>query len=208
MRVPRDVNCEGSLEPHTTPLQALNLMNDPTYVEASRFLASACCARAEANQVAHPAWLSLALCLEPRSANSDAGERVRRMESSFTRTVSGAEKPLTVGEAKAEPGFLIQWNRRYSTVARTVLNSTETSPNSSDEIRNWHLTPANQNIYAIQSLLLCAKNAFLLVCAGEPKTVQGYGAPEGVSPEQATRSFLLFTNMAVRGLTFHQGHLC
>ena len=112
----------------TTPLQALNLLNDPTYIEGSRFLAQRMMREggpAPESRIRH--GFRLALGREPRSAElSVLVNGFRRMEYSFSSDRSGAESLLTVGEAKADPALDPVELAAYSTVASTLLNLDET----------------------------------------------------------------------------------
>jgi hypothetical protein len=108
----------------STPLQALNLLNDPTYVEASRFLAERMI-REGGNKVESRIQLGFRLATgrEPRPAEL----RVlvngwRRMESSFRADRSDAESLLAVGETKANAALDPVELAAYCTVASTLLN--------------------------------------------------------------------------------------
>lgn len=112
----------------TTPLQALNLLNDPTYVEASRLLAQRMMLEggtAPESRIRH--GFRLATGREPRRV--ELGVLVtgwRRMEASFRADRSGAESLLTVGETKADPTLDPVELTAYATVASTLLNLDET----------------------------------------------------------------------------------
>lgn len=112
----------------TTPLQALNLLNDPTYVEASRFLAQRMMREGGTNpdsRVRH--GFRLATGREPRPAELSvllAGWR--RMEAGFRADPPGAESLLTVGETKPDATLDRVELAAYSTVASTLLNLDET----------------------------------------------------------------------------------
>jgi mono/diheme cytochrome c family protein len=111
-----------------TPLQALNLLNDPTYVEAARWLAQRMLAeggRTAESRLTHGFRLLL-------SRRPDAGElatltaALERHKQSFQSDPEAAKQFLSVGEAKtptaAEPAELAA----FSMVASTLLNLDET----------------------------------------------------------------------------------
>jgi hypothetical protein len=112
----------------TTPLQALNLFNDPTYVEASRLLAQRMLREGGAtpeSRLRH--GFRLVLGREPRLAELQVlANGLDRMETSFRADRSGAESLLAVGEMKADPALDTIELAAYSTVAGTLLNLDET----------------------------------------------------------------------------------
>ena len=112
----------------TTPLQALNLLNDPTYVEASRLLAQRMMHEGGAtpeSRIRH--GFRLATGREPRRAElSVLVSGWRRMEETFRADRSDAESLLTVGETKADPTLDPVELAAYTTVASTLLNLDET----------------------------------------------------------------------------------
>ena len=112
----------------TTPLQALNLLNDPTYVEASRFLAQRMIREGgTAPESRIRKGFRLATGREPRAAElSVLLTGWRRMEASFRADRSGAESLLTVGETKVSSALAPVELAAYATVASTLLNLDET----------------------------------------------------------------------------------
>ncbi len=112
----------------TTPLQALNLLNDPTYVEASRLLAQRMMREGGTtpeSRIRH--GFQLATSREPSGV--ELGVLVtgwRRMEAGFRDDRSGAESLLAVGETKADPALDPVELAAYTTVASTLLNLDET----------------------------------------------------------------------------------
>lgn len=112
----------------TTPLQALNLMNDPTYVEASRLLAQRMMREGgTAPETRIRRGFRLVTGREPRRAELKvlvAGWQ--RMEASFRDDRSGAESLLAVGETKADPALDPVELAAYTAVASTLLNLDET----------------------------------------------------------------------------------
>ena len=112
----------------TTPLQALNLLNDPTYIEAARFLAQRMMrdgGTTPKSRIRH--GFHLATGREPRPNElSVLVTGWRRMEASFRSNRSDAESLLIVGEMKADPALDPVELAAYSTVASTLLNLDET----------------------------------------------------------------------------------
>jgi hypothetical protein len=112
----------------TTPLQALNLLNDPTYVEAARFLAQRMMRDGGTTPKSRlRQGFRLATGREPRPNElSVLLTGWRRMEVNFRTDRSAAEGLLAVGETKADPTFDPVELAAYSTVASTLLNLDET----------------------------------------------------------------------------------
>lgn len=112
----------------TTPLQALNLMNDPTYVEASRLLAQRMMQEGGTAPAARiRQGFRLVTGREPRRAELKVLViGWQRMEAGFRNDRPGAESLLTVGETKADPALDPVELAAYTTVASTLLNLDET----------------------------------------------------------------------------------
>jgi hypothetical protein len=110
-----------------TPLQALNLMNDPTFVEAARFLA-----QRMANDGATPAervtrgfWLVLGR--QPRAAELQILTAAHsRALSDFEKDPSAAAELLKVGESAGDTSIDHVELAALTTVATTILNLDET----------------------------------------------------------------------------------
>ncbi|MFA6546248.1 MAG: PSD1 and planctomycete cytochrome C domain-containing protein [Limisphaerales bacterium] len=110
-----------------TPLQALNLMNDPTYVEASRFLAQRMMREggdAVTGRLEHGFRLLLARSPKPAelSVLRAAYERVR---SDFSGDLGSAKALLAVGEAGADAKLDPTELAAFTAVASTLLNLDE-----------------------------------------------------------------------------------
>lgn len=112
----------------TTPLQALNLLNDPTYVEASRLLAQRMIREggsAPEARIRH--GFRLVTGREPRRAELKVlVTGWQRMETGFRDDRPSAESLLSVGETKADPALDPVELAAYTTVASTLLNLDET----------------------------------------------------------------------------------
>jgi hypothetical protein len=110
-----------------TPLQALNLMNDPTYVEASRFLAQRMMQEggsAVDARLAHGFRLLLARAPKPAELAilRAAYERAR---ADFETDAVAAKALLAVGEAKSEVPPNPAELAAFTSVASTLLNLDE-----------------------------------------------------------------------------------
>jgi hypothetical protein len=109
-----------------TPLQALNLMNDVTYVEAARVLAQRLLRAADGAD----ARLTLAFKLATARAPT-AQERtilrsaLERQLKHFRAQPQAAEKLLAVGEAPRLAGVEAAELAAYATVASLILNLDE-----------------------------------------------------------------------------------
>ncbi|HUQ72095.1 MAG TPA: DUF1553 domain-containing protein, partial [Planctomycetaceae bacterium] len=110
-----------------TPLQALVLLNDPTYVEAARKLAERMMREGKTSEARVASGFRIAVCRDP----SDEERRVllRILDEAamrFQKDVGGAKKLLAVGEsprdASIPEGELAAW----TVVASTILNLDET----------------------------------------------------------------------------------
>ena len=111
-----------------TPLQALVLLNDPTYVEAARALAEKMMHEG-GSDAAHRIRYAfrLATAREPDAKEVQVLREMERAElAQYRHDPEGAQKLVGVGESKADPkldaGELAAW----TTVASTILNLDET----------------------------------------------------------------------------------
>ncbi|NBV20413.1 MAG: DUF1553 domain-containing protein [Proteobacteria bacterium] len=111
-----------------TPLQALNLLNDPTYVEAARFLAQRMIkdgGGTEETRLTHGFRLLLARPPSPAELKVLRGA-YERARADFTKDTEAGKSLLSVGsagfDAKLNPAELAA----YTTVASTLLNLDET----------------------------------------------------------------------------------
>ncbi len=114
--------------PHSnTPLQALNLMNDETYVEASRFLAARMM-QSSADATARLTFgFRTVLARAPKPAELAILERAyRRALDDFTKDPAAAKALLAVGATPPDPQLnAVEW-AALSTVASTILCLDET----------------------------------------------------------------------------------
>lgn len=111
-----------------TPLQALNLLNDPTYVEASRFLAQRMLLEGgEALDSRLSYGFRLLLTRSPCAHELDVLRvAYQRARSDFEQDKPAAQALLTVGEAKIHPDLNVVDAAAFTTVASILLNLDET----------------------------------------------------------------------------------
>ena len=111
-----------------TPLQALNLMNDPTYVEAARFLAQRMIKEGGTSiesRLTH--GFRLLLGRKPSSQELQVlAAAVERSTKDFTKDAEAAKQLLTFGEAKTDDKLSAAELAAYTTVASTLINLDET----------------------------------------------------------------------------------
>lgn len=111
-----------------TPLQALNLMNDPTYVEAARFLAQRMIKEGGTSiesRLTHGFRLLLGRKPSPQELEVLAAAVERSMQD-FTKDAEAAKQLLTFGEAKTDDKLSAAELAAYTTVASTLINLDET----------------------------------------------------------------------------------
>ncbi len=120
--------CTGRRLLTNTPLQALVLMNDPTYIESARWLAERMIAEGGADPGKRiRAGFRLATARVPRADEVQVLRDLEEKElAQYRRDRAAALKLLAVGESrfnpKLDPGELAAW----TTVASTILNLDET----------------------------------------------------------------------------------
>ncbi|MFM2142557.1 MAG: hypothetical protein RLZZ476_1101 [Verrucomicrobiota bacterium] len=111
-----------------TPLQALNLMNDPTYVEAARFLAQRMIKEGGTSiesRLKH--GFHLLLGRKPSQQELQVlAAAVERSIKDFTKDSEAAKQLLTFGEAKTDDKLSPAELAAYTTVASTLINLDET----------------------------------------------------------------------------------
>jgi hypothetical protein len=111
-----------------TPLQALNLLNDPTYVEAARFLAQRMIKEGGASiesRLTHGFCLLLARKPSPQELQVLTAA-VERSIQDFTKDSEAAKQLLTFGDAKSDAKLPPAELAAYTTVASTLINLDET----------------------------------------------------------------------------------
>jgi hypothetical protein len=110
-----------------TPLQALVLMNDPTYVEASRKLAERMMHHAEAPDERLAFAFRLATARQPSAKEADVLKRVLdRQLQRYKQDEKAALKLLTVGESPRDERLNAAELAAYTIVGSVILNLDET----------------------------------------------------------------------------------
>jgi len=110
-----------------TPLQALNLMNDPAFLEAARFLALRSIREGGAQPTArltHAFRLVLTRAPRPRELEV-LTDRLRVNLAAFQADPDSARRLLSVGEKGVDPGIDLPGLAAYTVVASLILNLDE-----------------------------------------------------------------------------------
>jgi mono/diheme cytochrome c family protein len=111
-----------------TPLQALVLLNDPTYVEAARALAERIMNEGGADAAHRIRYaFRLATAREPDAKEVQVLREIERTElAQYRRNKDAAAKLIGAGESKADPKLDASELAAWTTVASTILNLDET----------------------------------------------------------------------------------
>jgi hypothetical protein len=120
--------CTVSRPRTNTPLQALVLMNDPTYVEAARVLAQRILREGGRNPAARLGY-AFRLCTgrAPTPKEVDILERLyQRQGENFRADRKAAEELVSVGESRRPAGLDVAELAAWTTVASLLLNLDET----------------------------------------------------------------------------------
>ncbi len=111
-----------------TPLQALLLMNDPTYLEASRWLAQRDLSEAgkeESDRIKHA--FKIVMDRDPSARETELLSKLYEKERvHYSDNKAAAEKLLTIGESKPDAKFEPTELAAWTMVASTILNMDET----------------------------------------------------------------------------------
>ncbi len=122
--------CTVSRNHTSTPLQALVLLNDPTYVEAARHLAQRVLSHSEddAERLAH--LYLLVLSRSPRKEEAAVLlEQLAHERRAFQADRQAAKDLLAVGESLADPALDVAELAAWTTIASVVLNLDEAVTN-------------------------------------------------------------------------------
>jgi len=111
-----------------TPLQALVLLNDPTYVEAARALAQRVIKEAGSDPVKRiNLAFSLATARRPQPAEMEVLlQLAKHQQEDYRRKKELAQKLVGVGESEADKTLNVAELATWTTVASTILNLDET----------------------------------------------------------------------------------
>ena len=123
--------CTARRLPTNTPLQALELMNDPTYVEAARALAQRAIAEAGHDPARRIDFMfRLATDRDPRPQEREILAGLARDETAeYRQDRAAALKLLSVGVSRCNPKINPSELAAWTTVASTILNLDETITN-------------------------------------------------------------------------------
>ena len=121
-------NCTLRRPRTNTPLQALNLMNDPTYVEAARFLAQRMMREGgDVRDARLTHGFRLVLARAPRPAElAVLRASYERSLADFGKDTEAAKSLLTVGDTAADATMNPAQLAALTSVASTLLNLDET----------------------------------------------------------------------------------
>jgi hypothetical protein len=110
-----------------TPLQALVLLNDPTYVEAARALAQRVIKDAGNDPVKRiNLAFNLVTARKPQPGELNILLQLAKQQQEDYRRKKGlSQKLLAVGESKADPALNVTELAAWTTVASTILNLDE-----------------------------------------------------------------------------------
>jgi hypothetical protein len=119
--------CTARRTTTNTPLQALVLLNDPTYVEAARVLAQRDLAEAKPTEGERIRYVfRLATDRNPSPAEETILDKLyQREHAHYADAKDAAKKLLTVGETKPDPRFDPAELAAWTLVASAVLNMDE-----------------------------------------------------------------------------------
>ncbi|MBI1373560.1 MAG: DUF1553 domain-containing protein [Phycisphaera sp.] len=120
-------SCTVRRERTNTPLQALLLMNDPQFVEASRAFAERVMHEVGDDPVARAAHMfHLATARQPSAIELETLVATYRDHlATYTRDIEGAAKLVTVGESKSDEKLDVSQLAAWTMVANLVLNLDE-----------------------------------------------------------------------------------
>ncbi|MEN8872416.1 MAG: PSD1 and planctomycete cytochrome C domain-containing protein [Akkermansiaceae bacterium] len=125
---PSREECTAKRPKSNTPVAALNLLNDPTFVEAARVFAERIIKESKPGNLArlHHAF-KIALNREPTTEERDTIEQlITYAGADFRKNPKSATALINIGQTKSghsDPALLATW----TTVARAILNLSETT---------------------------------------------------------------------------------
>jgi len=121
--------CTAERTQSNSPQQALTLLNDPTFVEASHAMASRLLGKypdAEFEKVLRVAFVT-AVAREPRPQERDSLKQLyERQLSYFTDNPDDAEKAVNVGNTPSTTSSNVPELAAWTQVCRVILNLHET----------------------------------------------------------------------------------
>jgi hypothetical protein len=125
---PNRETCTVARPTTTTPLQALVLLNDVQFVEASRAFAERILARTDDDETARLRW-AFEECVSRPPTNEELSiltDALFRERTRYTHNISAAEKYLANGESPRNHNIPAPEHAAWSQVAALLLNLSET----------------------------------------------------------------------------------
>jgi hypothetical protein len=125
---PTRERCTVRRESTSTPLQALVLMNDPTYVEAARHLAERMLKESDGSAIDRLRHgFRLALSRDPTTSEATVlFELLQRQKERFAGDAATGQALLASGESPRDESLDISEQAAYTIVASVLLNLDET----------------------------------------------------------------------------------
>ena len=124
---PSREECSSERPRSNTPVAAMNLLNDPTFVEAARHLAQRIISEAEPNnrhRLEHA--FKIVLNRLPTSEEQSAlGQLFNYAETDFKRNPNSAKALISIGQTKAPTDFDPTELATWTTISRALLNLSE-----------------------------------------------------------------------------------
>jgi hypothetical protein len=120
--------CVVRRERTSTPLQALVLMNDPTYVEASRKLAERIMTEAGSESMKRISW-GIRLVTGRPAVQAELAPLLSLLDEQtkrFAADIEAAEKLLQVGESSRDESLAVHELAAYTVISGVLLNLDET----------------------------------------------------------------------------------
>lgn len=116
--------CTARRQSTSTPLQALNLLNDPTFVEAAKFLGQRMLKEGGKSRAEQAAWAFrlVATRLATEKEKAILTQLFDEQAAAFTSEPKEAERLLSVGDSKSDPALNKVELAAATSVALTILN--------------------------------------------------------------------------------------
>jgi hypothetical protein len=124
---PSRESCTVRRERTDTPLQALDTLNDPQYIEAARHLAQLALEKGgadEQSRIDYMAWRLLARPLRPQERKITEGV-LKDLLAHYQAAPKDAEALITDGESKADAAVDKPTLAAYTMVANELMNMDE-----------------------------------------------------------------------------------
>lgn len=123
---PSREECTAERPKSNTPVAAMNLLNDPTFIEAARVFAERLLKEAKPRDRLNLAYQTALNRLPTEEERQTLGQLFTYAETDFKKNPDSAKAFITIGQTKpgnSDPVLLASW----TTVARALLNLSETT---------------------------------------------------------------------------------